>query len=43
MVPDIIHMMPKMIKPIMKRQDSVLGMGFPVSGAMMFSSMAATA
>lgn len=40
-VPDIIHMIPKMIKPIIKRHVSVLVMGFPVSGAMAFSSIAA--
>ena len=43
MVPDIIHMMPKMMKPIMKRHVSVLGMGFPVSGAMVLGSIAVAA
>ena len=40
-VPDIIHITPKIIKPIIKRHVSVLVMGFPVSGAMAFSSIAA--
>ena len=39
-VPDIIHMIPKMIKPIIKRHVSVLVMGLPVSGAMALGSIA---
>ena len=39
-VPDIIHMMPKMMKPTMKRMVSALDMGLPVSGAIALGSMA---